>query len=141
MALTTRLWLTQIQVRSPFCDLWQHKCSTWHRDICSIAGILGQQAKYNEAIEILCESLAVDEKCYGHSHARVLSTKTLIADLQKHQAPYIGAHFRISGLISRPELNGQQGVVLLFDHKKARYGIQLADRKEMLLKPECLTRT
>ena len=52
-----------------------------------------------------------------------------------------GAHVRISGLVSRPELNGQQGIVLLFDHKKDRYGVQLADGKDMLLKPECLTLT
>ena len=75
----------------------------------------------------------------------MLRTKTLITDLQKQQATSTdlpaGAHVRISGLISRPELNEQQGVVLLFDHKKARYGIRLADGKEMLLKPECLTRT
>ena len=51
-----------------------------------------------------------------------------------------GAHVRISGLISQPELNGQQGVVLLFDREKARYGVRLAAGKEMLLKPECLTR-
>ena len=75
----------------------------------------------------------------------MLITKALIADLQKQQAASMdmcaGDHVRISGLISRPELNGQQGVVLLFDHQKARYGVRLADGKEMLLKPECLTRT
>ena len=96
-------------------------------------------------MELCRESLAVYEKCYGQDHARVLLTKTLITDLQKQQATSTdlpaGAHVRISGLISRPELNEQQGVVLLFDHKKARYGIRLADGKEMLLKPECLTRT
>ena len=52
-----------------------------------------------------------------------------------------GAHVQLSGLISRPELNGRQGVVLLFDPHKARYGVRLADGKEMLLKRECLTLT
>ena len=33
-----------------------------------------------------------------------------------------------------------RGVVLLFDHKKARYGMRLANRQELLLKPECLAR-
>ena len=51
----------------------------------------------------------------------------------------VGAHVRISGLISRPELNGEQGVVLFFDHQKARYSVRLADGTEMLLKLECLT--
>ena len=91
------------------------------------------------------ESLAVYERCYGQDHARVLGSKDLITCLQKQQAASMdlpaGAHVRISGLISRPELNGQQGVVLLFDHKKARYGVRLADGKEMLLKPECLAST
>ena len=75
-------------------------------------------------------------------HAGVLATKNFITDLQRLQAANMGlpagAHVRISGLISRPELNGSQGVVLHFDHKKARYAVQLADRKEMLLKPECI---
>ena len=114
-------------------------------DFYSIAVILKQQAKYSQAIKLCCESLAIYEKCLGQDHAHVLSTKTLIADLQEQQAACMdlpaGAHVRLSGLISRPELNGQQGVVLLFDPQKARYGVQLADGKEVLLKPECLTLT
>ena len=110
---------------------------------CSIAYILAQQAKYNQAIKLCCENLAFYEKCYGQDHASVLRTKNFINDLQEQQAASMdlpaGAHVCISGLISRPELNGQQGVVLLFDHKKARYGVRLADGTEMLLKPECLT--
>ena len=117
----------------------------WHADFCSIALILKQQAKYSQAIKLCYESLAVYEKCYGQDHAHVLDTKTLIAHLQEQQAASMGlppgAHVCISGLISRPELNGQQGVVLIFDPQKARYGVQLADGTEILLKPECLTLT
>ena len=74
----------------------------------------------------------------------MLTTQNLIAYLQKQQAASMefpaGTHVRISGLISRPELNGQQGVVLLFDREKARCGVRQAAGKEVLLKPECLTR-
>ena len=102
-----------------------------------------QQVKHAQAIKLLHENLAVYERCYGHDHAHVLCTKDLITDLQTQQAAGIdlpaGARVYISGLVNRPELNGQQGVVLLFDREKARYGVRLADGKEMLLKPECLT--
>ena len=91
------------------------------------------------------ESLAVYERCYGQDHARVLGSKDLIARLQKQQAASMdlpaGVHVRIRGLISRPELNGQQGAVLHFNHSKAQYGVRLADGTELLLNPECLTRT
>ena len=117
----------------------------WLGGFCSIALVLGRQAKYSQAIKLCYESLAVYEKCHGQDHVCVLDTKTLITHLQEQQAASMGlpagARVCISGLISRPELNGQQGIVLLFDHKKARYGIQLADGQEMLLKPECLTLT
>ena len=112
---------------------------------CSIALILKEQAKYDQAIKLGCENVADYEKCCGQDHVRVLAAKNLVTNSQKQQAASMdlpaGAHVRISGLISRPELNGQQGVVLLFDHKKARYGVRLADGKEMLLKPECLAST
>ena len=91
-------------------------------------------------------SIALKEQAkYKHDHVQVLATKDLITNLQKQQTASMdlpaGAHVCISGLISRPELNGQQGVVLHFNHKKARYSVRLADGKEMLLKPECLTCT
>ena len=111
---------------------------------CSIAVILRAQEKYGHAIRLCCENLAVYENCYGQDHARVLGTKCFITDLQKQHAASIdltaGVHVRISGLISRPGLNGQQGAVLLFDREKARYRVRLAAGKEVLLKPECLTR-
>ena len=76
---------------------------------------------------------------------RALLSKDLITHLQKQQAASMdlpaGVHVGIRGLISRPELNGQQGAVLHFNHSKARYGVRLADGTELLLKPECLTRT
>ena len=52
----------------------------------------------------------------------VIGTKNFVTDVQKLQGASMdlpaGAHVRISELISRPELNGKQGVVLHFDHKK-----------------------
>ena len=149
LARTTRLWLTQSTSALSYCPLNSiFDCTSAAFCLgcfCSIAYILAQQANYNQAIKLCCENLAVYEKCYGQDHASVLRTKNFINDLQEQQAASMdlpaGAHVCISGLISRPELNGQQGVVLLFDHKKARYGVQLADGKEILLKPECLTLT
>ena len=117
----------------------------WLGHFCSIALILKVQAEYDQAIKLWSENLAVYEKCYGQDHTQVLATQDLITDVQKQQAASMnlpaGAHVRISGLMSRPELNGQQGAVLHFDRKKTRYGVQLADGTEILLKPECLTRT
>ena len=82
----------------------------WLGCFCSIALILMQQVKHSQAIKLFCENLAVYERCYGHDHERVLRTKDLITDLQTQQAASVdlpaGAHVRISGLVSRPELNG-----------------------------------
>ena len=134
-------------MRSPFCPLDLFLDGTnaefWLGHFCSIALILMQQAKHSQAIQLFRENLAVYERCYGHDHACVLRTKDLITAVQTQQAASVdfpaSAHVCISGLDSRPELNGQQGVVLLYDRENARYGVQLADGKEKLLKPECLT--
>ena len=95
-----------------------------------------QQVKHSQAIKLFRENLAVYERCYGHDHERVLLTQDLITDLQMQHAASInlpaGAQVCISGLVSRPELNRQH---------KARYAVQLADGKKMLLKPKCSTCT
>ena len=112
---------------------------------CSIAVVLWHQAKYDETVKLCRENLAVFEACRGRDHPSVLTTNALIADAQKRQAAGalipVGAPVHIGGLVNRPELNGQQGVVLHFDRAKARYGVQLADGREMLLKPECIKHT
>ena len=102
----------------PFAADTKHKCARlcspldstfnstnavfWLGHFCSIALVLKQQAKYNEAIKLCCENLAVYEKCYGPDHAGVIGTKNLIADLQELQGASMdlpaGAHVRISGL-------------------------------------------
>ena len=79
---------------------------------------------------------------------RNISVKTILLCLPKHEiaqlrgaagrALPIGARVHIRGLISKPELNGQPGIVLLFDRAKARYAVRLADEQKILLKPECL---
>ena len=122
------------------------QCCKLHH-FCSIALVLKQQAKYDQAIKLCRENLAVYEKCLGQDHENVLRTKSLIAILHKQQAASVdlpaGTHVCITGLISRPELNGQQGVVLHFDHKKAHsceYSVQLADGKETRVPHAHLTR-
>ena len=97
-----------------------------------------RQAKYNQAIKLCRENLAVYENSLGQDNVRVRFTKDLIMQAASMDFP-TGAHVRISTLVSRPELNGQQGVVLHVEHETARYGVQLADGTEILLKPECLT--
>jgi len=53
----------------------------------------------------------------------------------------VGAAVLISGITSRPEINGLVGTVMLYDKIKGRYGVRLSPdgvEEEILLKPECL---
>ena len=51
-----------------------------------------------------------------------------------------GATVRIDGLKSKPECNGQCGVLLSFNSANGRWGVRL-EKQEMALKPEALTVT
>ena len=80
------MWLAQNTSALTFSPLDDLNAASLSGDFCSIAVILKQQAKYSQAIKLCCESLAIYEKSLEQDHAFVLSTKTLIADLQEQQA-------------------------------------------------------
>ena len=50
-----------------------------------------------------------------------------------------GARVRLAHLVSRPELNGAEGVVVGKLTAAGRFVVRLQDRRELLLKPTCLT--
>ena len=77
--------------------------------------------------------------CYELWPALCSITLALEAQAQaRQQGIPIGSHVLISGLLSTPELNGNQGVVVSFDRNRTRYGVKLANGPAILLKPECL---
>lgn len=47
----------------------------------------------------------------------------------------IGAHVRLTGLGSKPELNGQYGRIVCYDEAKGRFNISLAGGKVLQIKP------
>jgi hypothetical protein len=55
------------------------------------------------------------------------------------EAPLEGKHVRISGLMAKPELNGQIASAGDFDDAKGRYAVRLSDGKRVSLKPANLT--
>ena len=71
----------------------------------------------------------------------LLNLTNTLDDLVK-AAPHmpVDTRIRVQGLVSKPELNGQQGVVVSFDQKKRRYGVKLDDSngQAISLKPECI---
>ena len=54
-------------------------------------------------------------------------------------APLVGRQVTISGLNSRPELNGKQGLAIAFHDDKGRYNVRLQSNETILLKPSNLT--
>ena len=50
-------------------------------------------------------------------------------------APLVGRKVSISGLASRPELNGAKGVAIAFDDAKGRYTVRLDSGENCSLKP------
>ena len=56
------------------------------------------------------------------------------------EAPLVGKRVKLDGLVSKPELNGTEGVALRFDKAKGRYQVQLdATGESMLFKPAALS--
>ena len=51
-----------------------------------------------------------------------------------------GHQVSISGLKSRPELNGQYGIVVSFSEAHGRFHVQLENGETLALKPSCLKR-
>ena len=66
-------------------------------------------------------------------------TKKQLCEMLEASPVVVGTRVRITGLVNRPELNGQEGILLLFDREKGKYGVRLADGREILLKGECLS--
>ena len=50
-------------------------------------------------------------------------------------APLVGRKVSISGLASRPELNGAKGIAIAFDDAKGRYTVRLDSGENCSLKP------
>ena len=92
----------------------------------------------------LQQACRCDECCDDDKMSRQLAELDTEAEAVHHknedqQGIRVGASVRICGLISRPELNGRHGTVLLFNDAKGRYVVKLDDGKtELSLKPECL---
>ena len=53
-------------------------------------------------------------------------------------APYCGKQVKISGLSSKPELNGTTGVAASYDSARGRYNVQLPSGQTLALQPKNL---
>ena len=64
-----------------------------------------------------------------------------LSDGQSTQEFRPGTRVVVSGLVSRPDLNGKQGHIVALNEGTGRYGVRLNGGKEFNFKPECLSRT
>ena len=60
---------------------------------------------------------------------------------RKSATPTSGAAVRVSGIQSRPELNGQRGVCMQYDEKKGRWEVRLDGGEVISVKESSLTTT